>query len=150
MSIYEFINGIGNGNILIMLLVGVASLVEIAPIKINPISWLLSKLGNTLNRDLKKEIDAVNSKLDQHIKESQEETARKWRNDILNFCNAELNHHRHTKEQWDEVIPSCTAYEKFCTDKGIQNDKASKAIAELNRRYDRHMANEDFLTEDED
>lgn len=150
MSIYDFVTQIGGANLVMIIILGVSSLIEIAPIKINPISWFLSKLGNTLNKDLKEEIDSVSKKLDNHIKESQEETARKWRNDILNFCNAELNHQRHTKEQWDEVIPSCTAYEKFCQKNGIDNDKAKKAIAELNRRYDKHMANEDFLKEDED
>jgi hypothetical protein len=82
-------------------------------------------------------------------KENNEETARKWRHDILEFCNQELNHKRHTKEQWDDVLPSCAEYERFCERNNIINEKATKAIKELNRRYEMHMANEDFLEENE-
>lgn len=131
-------------------------IIQVTPIKINPWSTIGRQLKTFFMSDIleeikemKKDIKSTEEKLDKHIRENNEETARKWRHDILEFSNQEINHKRHTKEQWDDVLPSCKEYELFCERNNIINEKATKAIKDLNRRYELHMANEDFLEEDE-
>ena len=45
--------------------------IEIAPIKVNPLSWVLRKLGNLLNKDIKEEVTKLSDKVDR-IEESQD------------------------------------------------------------------------------
>ena len=158
MSLYDIINmmGISNWGIVVGGFFVFTTLIQVSPIKINPWSWFGNKIKNFFIGELKEEmksvkeeVKTVNDKLDAHIKENQEETARKWRHDILDFSNQELNGRKHTKEQWDDVLPSCVEYERFCEKNNISNEKAKKAIKDLNRRYELHMANADFLKEDE-
>lgn len=131
-------------------------IIQVTPIKINPWSTIGRQLKTFFMSDIlqeikemKADIKTTKEELDKHIRENNEETARKWRHDILEFSNQEINHKRHTKEQWDDVLPSCKEYELFCKRNNIINEKATKAIKDLNRRYELHMANEDFLEEDE-
>lgn len=60
--------------------------IEIAPIKINPISWLFRKIGNLLNRDIKEEVDKLTNKVDK-IEESQDFA------DIFNIKQRVTNYH---------------------------------------------------------
>lgn len=157
MSVYDIIKLLlDNWGKALGIVVVLSMIIQVTPIKINP--W--SAIGRQLKtfflsdilqeiKEMKADIKATEEKLDKHIQENNEETARKWRHDILEFCNQELNHKRHTKEQWDDVLPSCAEYERFCERNNIINEKATKAIKELNRRYEMHMANEDFLEENE-
>lgn len=66
-------------------------LIEITPIKINPIGWL----GNRLNASMYKRVDEIEGKLDTHIAEG-------YRNFILNFQRALLNNpnSQFTYEEW--------------------------------------------------
>lgn len=45
--------------------------IEIAPIKIRPISWIFRKIGNLLNHDIREEVDKINTKVNA-IEESQD------------------------------------------------------------------------------
>ena len=47
-------------------IVGVLGLIgiEMAPIKINPIKWLLRHIGKMLNQDIKKEVSKLSNKVD--------------------------------------------------------------------------------------
>lgn len=157
MSVYDIIKLLlDNWGKALGIVFALSMIIQVTPIKINP--W--STIGRQLKtffvsdilqeiKEMKEDIKNTEEKLDKHIRENNEETARKWRHDILEFSNQEINHKRHTKEQWDDVLPSCKEYELFCERNNIINEKATKAIKDLNRRYELHMANEDFLEEDE-
>ena len=60
--------------------------IEIAPIKINPISWLFRKVGNLLNRDIKDEVTKLSHKVDK-IEEGQDFT------DIFNIKQRVTTYH---------------------------------------------------------
>lgn len=45
--------------------------IEIAPIKINPIRWMLRKIGNLLNHDIREEVDKITTKVDK-LEENQD------------------------------------------------------------------------------
>lgn len=157
MSVYDIIKLLlDNWGKALGIVVVLSMIIQVTPIKINPWSTIGRQLKTFFMSDIlqeikemKADIKTTKEELDKHIRENNEETARKWRHDILEFSNQEINHKRHTKEQWDDVLPSCKEYELFCKRNNIINEKATKAIKDLNRRYELHMANEDFLEEDE-
>lgn len=103
---------------------------------------------DTINTNLmttNNKVDTVSEELTSHILESREETVRKWRSDIMDFCNAELHGRTHTKEQYEEVIASCDKYTTYCEDKNIPNGVAEDSIREIRRSYRELLATDGFL-----
>ena len=52
--------------------IALMTLIQVSSIKLNPWDKVFKWLGNKLNADLNKKIDAVKKELDSHIKESKE------------------------------------------------------------------------------
>mgnify|MGYP004611849397 CR=1 FL=1 len=129
------------------------TLVEIAPIKVNPWSALVRFLSRNLNADVTDRLDAmqkcleeVQEKLNEHISSDDDRNARSWRTQILRF-NDELVHGvRHTKEHFDEMLGIIHDYETYCTThKNFPNGQCVHAIANINRVYDELLESHDFL-----
>ena len=72
----------GSGLLLILM-----TLVQIAPIKINPWSALAKAIGKAINADVSNRLDGIESKLDGHIKTDDRRTADNLRAQILHFNN---------------------------------------------------------------
>lgn len=135
------------GLVLILLM----TLIQITPIKLNPWDKVFKWIGNKLNADLKKDLDAVKkdvnavkADLDSHIKISMEKDLRDTRMHILEFCNSCMNGHKHTKEQFDFMITQCDDYEKYIEKNEIKNGVITSAINEIRRRYDEAIHNNYF------
>lgn len=81
------------------------TLVEIAPIKINPWSAIIHFVGRRLNADVTARLDTMQQcqtetreRLDEHIAKDDAQTASLWRTQILRF-NDELLHDRRAYER---------------------------------------------------
>ena len=147
MSIIEILDiktGVSIGAFLLFLLM---TIIQIAPIKINPWDKILTWLGNHMNADIVKRVDVIEGKLDEHIKDSAEERIRKIRADILDFANACMNGRQHTKEEFEFVISECDAYEKYIEKMQIKNGVATAAIREIRRLYEKGISENSFLKE---
>ena len=157
MDIFKMLHSYGLtwGGINWVVLIVVLTSIQIAPIRINPWSFILKcfkRLWREINGDIFTEIIKIDNKVDSlqeeltsHILESREETVRKWRSDIMDFCNAEINGRLHTKEQYEEVISSCDKYQKYCDKNNIPNGVAEDSIGEIHRRYQELLATDGFL-----
>lgn len=117
----------GGGLLLIVL-----TLVQIAPIKVNPWSAIAAAIGRALNKDV---IDL--------IEKGKAETAR-YR--IIRF-NDEIRHDvRHTEEHFTQIIDDIDTYERFCeTHKSFPNGKAVHSIANIRKIYDKCCEENTFL-----
>ena len=133
-----------------LVLVVVLSLVQISKIPWNPWSWILKKVGCLLNVEIMDKVKAIEKKLDDHIKESEQKDLVDTRRDILSFCNSCMNHRRHTKEQFVFVIKECDSYEKYVEENHIRNGEVTAAIEEIRRLYKRCLQQGDFLKEGEE
>ncbi len=91
MSIQEILTN-GGG----LLLVGM-TMIQIAPVKVNPWSWLAKAIGRAINAD-------VIEKLDAHITMDDRRTADGHRARILHFNNELLRSIDHTEEDFNEVL----------------------------------------------
>lgn len=156
MTVYEILFG-GSGAALLLL-----TLVELAPIKINPWSKLAEKIGKAFNKPALDKITAVeqqlrktneklaetNEKLDGHMANDELQKAEDARAAALRFNNELLRDIPHTREEFFEVLQKIDIYEDYCDrHKDYENNRAVHAIANINRVYDERLAKHDFLSE---
>ena len=135
MSIQEILAG-GGG-----VLVVVMTLVQFAPVKINPWSWLAAAIGRAINAEVIK-------KLDNHITMDDRRTADGHRARILHFNNEMLRDINHTKEEFTEVLAEIDAYELYCREHPeYPNNRAILAIKNIQEVYMERLKRHDFLQE---
>ncbi len=127
MSVQEILTG-GGGLLLVLM-----TLIQVAPVKINPWSWLAK---------------AIEKKLDAHIDMDDRRTADGHRARILHFNNELLRNIGHTKEEFIEALTEIDAYEKYC-DKHPEypNNRAVLAIENIREVYKERLKKHDFLRE---
>ena len=127
----------GGGGLLLVLM----TLVQIAPVKINPWSWLARAIGRAVNAEVIK-------KLDDHITMDDRRTADGHRTRILHFNNEMLRDINHTKEEFTEVLAEIDADEKYCREHPeYPNNRAGLAIENIREVYKERLKLHDFLQE---
>lgn len=139
----------GSGGVVVVIL----TLLQIAPIKINPWTALIRWLGRALNSEVLKELADVRStqqvtakKLDDHIAADEVRHANRLRERILQFNNELLRNIPHTREDFIEILAVIDAYNSYCrTHEDYQNNRAIHAIKNIERVYDDRLAKRDFL-----
>ena len=140
MSIEEIIS-YGGGTLLFLM-----TLIQIAPIKMNPWSAIARAIGKAINADVLKELDTVKKDLADHVKANEVRNADEHRTRILRFNNELLRDISHTKEEFIDVLADIDFYERYCRDhKDYKNNRAVHAIANISRSYDERLRKHDFL-----
>lgn len=139
-------------------LVAILSLVEIAPVKINPWRAVARAIGRAINSEVLASVEDVKraqrdtrKALDEHIQSDDERNADTLRMRVLHFNNELLRGDRHTREDFIEILAVIDAYEQYCKNHpNYRNNRASHAIANIGRVYDERLKLRDFLGERED
>ncbi len=147
MSLQEIAGWSGGGLVLLL------TLIQIAPIKVNPWSAIVRGIGKALNGDVLKKLDVLEEgqvetrkRLDKHIRIDDERNADLHRARILQFNTELLRDSRHTEEDFHEILYSIDCYEKYCAEHPeYQNNRAVHAIKNIERVYDELMGNHGFL-----
>lgn len=140
MSIQEILS-YGGGTLLFLL-----TLIQIAPIKVNPWSAIAKAIGRAINFDVLKELETVKKDLADHVKANEVRNADEHRARILRFNNELLRDISHTKEEFIDVLADIDFYERYCeTHKDYKNNRAVHAIANISRSYDERLQKHDFL-----
>lgn len=108
----------------------IMSLIEVAPIKINP--W--KALGKGLQKFL-------------GIYDIREELMDNRRTRILRFDDELMNGLHHSKDLFDSVLIDCDKYEQFCmSHKGYVNSVANDSIKRIRETYHELKAEGEFAT----
>lgn len=149
MTVKEILTGSSLG------LIALLTLVQIAPIKVNPWSALAKGIGKAINSDVLKSLDEVKAeqkksqqRLDAHIKVDDQRDADRHRERILRFNNELLRDIPHTREDFIEILAVVDNYERFCkANEDYKNNRAVHAIANIGRVYDERLQKHDFLRE---
>lgn len=139
---------------------GLPTIIELSPLKINPWSWvgkMLKLLWRSFCRSLNAEVlstlaevktaqKETREKLENHIKLDDEREADKVRASILHFNNELMRDIPHTKEEFVEILSKIDWYNDFCkTHEDYRNCRAVHAIANIERVYDERLKKHDFL-----
>lgn len=113
---------------ILSILAGCGIVIDLTPgVKFQPVRWLLKRLGNLINADIKKQLDELQKEVTEFKVDS-------WRTEILDFSDSCMNHRRHTKEQFDHVIEILDRYDKYITENKLTNgqvDVAHEYILEI-------------------
>lgn len=142
MSIQEILAG-GGGVLLVLL-----TLVQIAPVKVNPWSWLGRTVGKAINADVSRRLDEIEKKLDGHITMDDRRMAASHRQRILHFNNELLRGIDHTHEEFREALSDIDDYEDYCREHPeYPNNRAVLAIENIREVYKERQRKRDFLQE---
>lgn len=147
MSLLEFL--IGGGASLSVL----ATVIQLAPVKINPWSAIAKSLGRAINADVLKELEEVRKhqketqeKMDNHIQTDDKRDADLHRSRILQFNTELLRDIKHTREDFIEALAEIDEYENYCKEHPkYENNRATHAISNIKRVYDERLEKHDFL-----
>lgn len=134
-------------------LFGCTTLIQIAPIKVNPWSALFNFIGNAINKDVISRLDGVQSQLDdlksRHDKleqTSERDKADNCRSRILRFADELRRDVPHSEEFFNQILDDITDYERYCdTHPEYKNSKATNAIAKIDKVYQKCMSDNSFL-----
>ena len=141
----------GSGGLLLVVL----TLIQVAPIKVNPWTAIARTVGRAINKDVldglaevKDDQKETRRVLDDHIKVDDTRNADAHRARILQFNNELLRDIPHTREDFIEVLAEIDFYERFCEEHpDYKNNRCTHAIANIGRVYDDRLRKHDFLKE---
>ena len=141
---------IGGG---LSLIFALSMFIEITPIKINPISDLLSWIGKRTNKDidnrlktLEQKVEDISEKQEKNEAKMQEQEAINCRIRILRFSDEIRRNIKHSQESFDQTLSDITKYEQYCKDHPeFENKKTVLANKRISEAYDKCVSDNDFL-----
>lgn len=135
MNFQEALSGGAAGLVLVL------SLIQVAPIKINPWNAIGKALGHAINGEVLKEVGETKSQLEEHILTDS-------RSKILGFNRELLRHEKHTREDYIEILGVIDSYEAYCkSHPDYKNSRCVHAVANIERVYDELLHTGGFLEE---
>lgn len=145
MTLQEILLGGGGGLALLL------TLIQIAPVKVNPWSFLARALGKAFNGEVISRLDGLEKTLCDHIHTDEEHNADEYRRRILRFNNELICEIPHTREEFLEALSDIDGYEGYCkTHPDYKNNRCWHAIANINRVYDDRLKLHDFKNFDKE
>ena len=121
-----------------VIIFGAITLIEIAPIKINPWAALFKWIGNMINGDLREQVMELKRDFEKKNVEDM-----RW--EILNFANTCRRGTNHSKDEWRHVMDQLYDYEKYTEKKGITNGVIEEDAHFLRELYHERNLKNDFL-----
>lgn len=119
-------------------------LTAIAPIVVALISVVANALTN--RKGTRKQIEALEKKLDAHVKEDEDYKAKQARTRILRFSDECSRGDLHSENFFDDVLEDIDYYERYCTSHpDFRNNKGQAAMARIKEVYAKCKKNNTFL-----
>lgn len=126
--------------------VAVMSLIQVAPIKINPWTWILSFVGREMNGELIGKIRHIEDEVKSIRHEIGEDRADTARVRILRFNDELLEGKLHTKDAFDQCLADVDNYERYCKEhQDYKNNMTVMSIRNIKRCYENCMNQRDFV-----
>lgn len=92
----------------------------------------------------------VQTTLDAHIREDEDERAKSQRYRILRFYDEMCEHREHSESHWEDILDDIDAYEKYCeTHPLFKNSRGKVAMEYIKESYGKVKAKGGFLTHEE-
>ena len=161
MTLQEIVTSwLNSGSFWTAVIIILLTLIEITPIKLNPLGWIAKKIGSAFNGDVMKEMGHLKTEMRtvkqevQSIKtdvadireEAKEREATNRRTRILEFGDEILHEVDYSKEHWDSVLMDVTEYENYCDDHPhYMNNVAKVTIKHIKHMYEKHLLEDTFL-----
>lgn len=150
MTVQEIITliGAGGGGLAVVLM----TVIELAPVKVNPWSAIARAIGRAMNADIIKDLADVKKTqaeaqkaLEEHIRVDDERNADSHRQQILRFNLELIQGEEHTREDYIEILSIIDKYQAYCkAHPDYPNERATHAVANIGRAYDTRLKKYDF------
>lgn len=112
--------------------------VEIAPIKIRPLTFIFKWVGSALFKETNDELRKLRNDFTNH-------ELSQFRKNILDFSNSCMQGVRHTKEEFDYIMGEHTKYETITEVNKIPNHQVDLAFRFIEECYIKCQHDNDFL-----
>ena len=119
-------------------IIAILSIIEIAPIKIDPWKTIFKWIGNQLLGDTKNTIDDLRKE----VKDNEKDRIR-W--EILDFANSGRNGRRHSRDEFKHIIELDTKYRKLLSETNDSNGVFDIEIEYIKELYRERLEKNDFL-----
>ena len=128
------------------LLIAILTLIQIAPIKINPWSAIAKTLGRAINKEMMDKLESLDKEMKQLRDATALESALNCRVRIIHFGDETLHGQKHTKEHFDQILRDIDKYEHYCnTHPEFENNVTVLTSARIKEIYQKRLADGDFL-----
>ena len=122
------------------------TLIQLAPIKINPWTWVARKIGRAVNGELIEKVDSMSKRLSEMEDKQEEREAKNARIRILRFGDECQHEVKHSQEHFDQIIQDIDQYETYCAEHpDFKNNKAVLTISRIKENYKHRLKDNDFL-----
>ena len=144
MSVQEIISTyLTNGGIVLVI---VLTLVEIAPIKIDPWTFILDKFGGAFNKSVHKELGEIKTNVNNLKETNDERYAVQCRIRILRFNDELIGDKNHSKDYYDQTLMDIDEYERYCNEHpDFRNNMTQFAIENIKISYSKCLQEHKFL-----
>ena len=115
-----------------------AGLIEVTPIKVNPLSLLLKWVGSRVNGEMLKRIDKLEANVD-----TNEMDRIRW--EVLDFANSCRNGRRHTQDEFEHIVTLVKKYEGLLEKLGKENGVFEMEYKYIVRLYEKCQQDNDFI-----
>lgn len=126
------------------ILAGLACVIQVSPIKINPWSWIARKIGRAINSEVLEEVNQLKEDVEKMRDAEDERNAKAAR--ILHFGDELLHEVRHSKEHFDEILQAITEYNQCCDEHpNFKNHMTAATTTHILSTYKKCMEDRTFL-----
>lgn len=140
MSLEEILLGGGGA------LLAAMTLIQVAPIKVNPWSAVAKAIGRAINGEVIAKVDRLERELLGMKENLEERDAISCRARILHFGDETIHGVRHTKEHFDQILRDITTYERYCDDHpNFENNTTVLTSRRIKDIYEDCLKTADFL-----
>lgn len=102
------------------------------------------------NRAVEKCVDQVQTTLNNHIREDEDEKARSQRYRILRFYDEMCENRKHSESHFEDILDDIDSYEHYCEQHpDFKNNRGKVAMEHIKTAYGKIKAKGGFLTHDE-
>lgn len=130
----------------ILALIAGTTIIQIAPIKINPWSWVARAIGRAINAEVIAKVEKLESDLQDLKGHTAEQTAKECRVRILRFGDEILHDVRHSKEHFDQILLDITDYEMYCKEHPeFKNNMTALTTSRIKSTYEQCLEDHSFL-----
>lgn len=122
------------------------TIIQIAPIKINPWSWIARSIGRALNKEVIDEVGHLRNDVKTNREYDDQEWADLRRTHILRFGDEIRMGISHSEEHFDQILLDISRYKRYCeTHPQFLNDRAGATITIIENAYKKCLEENKFL-----
>lgn len=122
------------------------TILQIAPIKIDPWTALARAIGRAINGEIMTEVASMKTELGTLRHELNERAAKDARIRILRFGDEILHDEHHSKEHFDQILQDITEYDHYCeTHPHFKNNMTVMTTAHIKETYAKCFHDHSFL-----